>query len=200
MTPPSSLPPSKVPGSGNNTPLIAVALLLLLAMGGLVFWKLRSSDTPSAPTVASAAPAPTQTRPVNMDAPPPPPDDEKPEPSASTAKPKAPTGPGGGGCGSGCSGTPGAGMSGQISAMGGAARGCYERALRNNAQLQGRISVALTIDSSGTICGASVANDTMGDGSVAQCVLSMFRGKKVAAPSGGCVQASVPLNFQPKTK
>ncbi len=199
MTPPSSLPPSQVPGSGNNTPLIAAAVLLLLAMGGLVFWKLRGGEPPPPPTVASAAP-PAETRPTHMDAPPPPPDDEKPEPSASTSKPKAPAGPGGGGCGSTCSGAAAPAMRGQISSMGGAARGCYERALRNNAQLQGRISVALTIDSSGTICGASVASDTMGDGSVAQCVLSMFRGKKVAAPTGGCVQASVPLNFQPKTK
>ncbi|MCC6647005.1 MAG: AgmX/PglI C-terminal domain-containing protein [Polyangiaceae bacterium] len=198
MTQPSSLPPSKVP-SGNNTPLIIVALLLFLVMGGLVFWKL-SAAPPPAPTVASAAPAPTQTRPVTMDAPPPPPEDEPPAPSASAAKPSAPGGRVGGGCGSGCSGTEAGAMRGQISAMGGAARGCYERALRNNSQLQGRIVVGLSIDSSGTICGASVTSDSMGDGSVAQCVLSMFRGKKVAAPTGGCVQASVPLNFQPKTK
>lgn len=200
MTPPSSLPPSKVPGSGSNAPLIVVAVLLVLVMGGIVFWKLSSKDAQPPPTVASVAPTPTQTRPMNMDAPPPPPDDDKPEPSASAAKPKAPGGAAGGGCGSGCNGTAGAGMSGQISAMGGAARGCYERALRNNAQLQGRIVVGLSIDTSGTICGASIASDSMGDGSVAQCVLSMFRGKKVAAPTGGCVQASVPLNFQPKTK
>lgn len=200
MSPPASAPPSKLPGSGNNTPLIIVALLLLLVMGGIVFWKLKSNDPPPPTnTVASVTPTATAPRP-NMDAPPPPPDDDKPEPSTSAAKPKAPVGSGGGGCGSGCNGTAGPGMSGQISAMGGAARGCYERALRNNAQLQGRIVVGLSIDTSGTICGASIASDSMGDGSVSQCVLSMFRGKKVAAPTGGCVQASVPLNFQPKTK
>lgn len=199
MSPPASSPSSKLPGSGNNTPLVVVAVLLVFVMGAIVFWKLRSSDPPPQNTVASVAPPPTQARP-NMDAPPPPPDDDKPEPSTSAPKPKAPVGGGGAGCGSGCSGTAGAGMSGQISAMGGAARGCYERALRNNAQLQGRIVVGLSIDTSGTICGASIASDSMGDGSVAQCVLSMFRGKKVAAPTGGCVQASVPLNFQPKNK
>ena len=60
--------------------------------------------------------------------------------------------------------------------------------------------VNLVVDANGVICSAGVSADTLGAGDVSSCVLSLFRGQRVSAPSGGCVSMSVPLNFQPKTK
>jgi TonB family protein len=69
-----------------------------------------------------------------------------------------------------------------------------------NENLQGRLSVNLRVDTQGNICSSSISNDSVGDGNVASCVLGMFRGARVTPPTGGCVDVSIPLNFQPKGK
>lgn len=202
--PPVSMPPSKVPGaSGGSAQYIVLAVVLIAVMGGLVCWKLKGNQGDASPVASApvASAAPERVRPPNMDAPPPPPDDDKPAPSSSAAKTKAPvTGGGNFGCGAQCTGTPAGAMRAELSSRASSARGCYERALRNNSTLQGKMTVALKVDNNGVICAASIANDSVGAGDVSSCVLSMFRGQKVSAPTGGCVDVSVPLNFLPKNK
>lgn len=196
---PASLPPEKVPGAGGNGPFIAIAVVLLAVMGGLLFWKFKGDD---GETVAKAPPVPTASAkqntapPALTDSIPPPPDDEpEPEPTAS-ASVKKPTS--GGPCSGTCSGTPSSATRGDIQARAASARGCYERALRNNSQLAGKLTVNVRVDPNGTICGASVSNDSVGSSEVSSCVLGMFRGQRVGAPEGGCADVSVPLNFQQK--
>lgn len=199
---PASLPPSKVPGASSGSgQYIALAGVLLLAMGGLLFWKFRGTpEAPvDAPPVPSASVAPARPK---IDAPPPPPDDDPtPAPSASAAKKTTPGGGGAGfGCGAAaCTGTPAASMKSELQARAGNARGCYERALRQNPNLQGRVVVAVRIDQSGNVCSSSIAQDSVG-GDVGSCILPMFRGTHVAPPTGGCVDVTVPLNFTPKNK
>lgn len=198
---PASLPPSKVPGASSGTgQYIAIAVVLFIMMGGLLCWKVRGTTDSAPPPVASTPPSASFTARSTIDAPPPPPDDPEPAPSASAGK-KTVVGSGGGGfgCGATTCGTPAPAMRGELQARAGNARGCYERALRTNPNLQGRVVVAVRVDSTGSVCSASVAQDSVG-GDVAACILPMFRAGKFSAPTGGCADATVPLNFQPKNK
>ena len=197
---PASLPPSKVPGASSGTAqYVALAAVLFIMMGGLLCWKVRGSSDSAPPPIASTPPSSSVPPRSMIDAPPPPPDDPIAAPS-STAGKKTVAGTGGGfGCGASSCGTPAPAMRGELQARAGNARGCYERALRTNPNLQGRVVVAIRVDSTGSVCSASVAQDSVG-GDVANCILPMFRAGKFSAPTGGCADATVPLNFQPKNK
>jgi len=188
-------PPPKHGGSG---PFIAAAVVMLLLMGTLIVWKLSGDDdkpTPATPPVATVAP------PVLEEPPPPPPPIEPPK--EAVAEPKQPikrvASGGPGGCSSECKGTDPGGIRGQLSGKAAAARGCYERALRQNAMLQGRMKVAVKVGPSGSVCNASVTQNDVGDPGIATCVLQIFRTATFAAPQGGCIDFEVPLRFEPKT-
>lgn len=190
--------PAGVPGgSGGNGQYIAIAVIFLLLGGALLIFKLKGDDKPPPPAVPTAS-ATTVARPMLTDAPPAPVEEDAgpPVPSASAATKVAATG--GGPCSTTCSGSASGGLTSEVQGVAGRARGCYERALRQNAQLSGKITVALKIDQNGNVCSASAANDTMGSGDVTSCVTGMFRGKKFSPPSGGCVNMTVPLNFTQK--
>lgn len=187
-------PPPKHGGSG---PFIAAAVVMLLLMGGLVFWKFTGDDEKPAPPPAPVA---TAAPPMLEEAPPPPPPIE--EVKDAGVEPKQPVKrvvSGSGGCSGECKGTEPGGLRGQLSGKAAQARGCYERALRQNAQLQGRMKVSLRIGPNGSVCSANVTQNEVGDPGVATCVLSIFRTATFAAPQGGCVDAEVPLRFEPKT-
>jgi hypothetical protein len=170
---------------------------MLLLMGGLIFWKLKSGEAPKAqdtpPVVPTVAPAALE------DAPPPPPPIATADASAAPDQSKSAKHNivSGGSCGD-CSGTPNPAMAGALRTMAGTARACYERALRQNAMLQGHVRLSLKINQSGQVCNASATNE-LGDPSVANCVLQKFRSSTFPAPTNGCVDAVVPLNFTPKT-
>ena len=194
-----STPP--VPKSGGSGPFILAAIVMLLLMGGLIFWKMKSGGE----TAKVEAPKRTATpdQPV-LDEPPPPP----PPPVASTdasAKPDD-TQPGakkvgstasGAPCGV-CSGEPNPALPGALGGKAGQSRACYEKALSSNATLSGRMTVSIKISQQGTVCSAQVKSD-MNNPLVENCVLQSFRAATFPAPKGGCVDASVPLYFKPKT-
>lgn len=78
----------------------------------------------------------------------------------------------------------------------GGIRSCYERALRNNPSLAGRLEVSFTIGESGRVTsgrssGLSAAPE------VGSCVVSRIRGLVFPAPSGGSVDFSFPFTFTP---
>lgn len=197
----SSVPP---PPPSNNGPFIGIAVVLALVLGALVVVRFRGGDDASTSTPVASAPTakPSQAKPVLTDSiPPPPPEEEKKDDQPDGGAPKkGPAGAAGGGCGSNCSGTPSSGTRGDIGARGSTARGCYERALRSNSMLQGKITVSLTVDTNGTICGAGIASDSVGDPAVSSCILSAYRGQRVAPPTGGCANVTQTFNFQPKNK
>jgi len=76
----------------------------------------------------------------------------------------------------------------------GGIRSCYERALRNNPTLAGRLEVRFTIGTSGRVTSASSSGLTP---DVASCVTQRIRGLVFPAPTGGSVDFSFPFTFEP---
>lgn len=193
-----STPP--IPKSGGSGPFVLAAIVMLLLMGGLIFWKLKGGE-PETSKVETPKPSATPDEPVLNDPPPPPPPIATTEPSA---KPDEKTGTkkvgstgAGPACGE-CSGEPNPGLGGALSAKAGQSRTCYEKALSTNSTLAGRMTVSLKINQQGQVCSASVKSE-LGNPLVENCVLQNFRAATFPAPKNGCVDAAVPLNFKPKT-
>jgi len=189
-------PPPKSSGTG----YIVAGVAMLIAMGGLIFWKVggekdaKSERAPEPPKVVQKAP-------VFEDPPPPPPPPEEKkdaEPEKEEPKKVVRASGGGGGCAGPCTGTATAALQSALRAKGGQARGCYERALRLNNTLTGRVMVAATIGPQGQVCSANITQNTLGDPTVASCISQMFRSGKFPPPKGGCVNVQVPLNFVPR--
>ena len=177
---------------------------MLLLAGGLVTYKLTSSpDEPEvveekAPPKPAPAPAP-----VLDNAPPPPPSEEEiaEEEKANTADESSKTvksykGPPG--CGGPCTGSAGGDLRSALATRGASARSCYNTALRRNASLEGKMTVNVRVSPQGSVCSVSIGNNSLGDAAVAACVTAQFRAAAFPAPSGGCVDTAVPLNFTSK--
>ena len=190
-----------IPKSGGSGPFILAAIVMLLLMGGLIFWKMKSGGETAKvePPKPSAAPE----QPVLEEAPPPPPppvasadSSAKPDDTKPGSKKVAST-TGGGACGV-CSGEPNPALQGALGGKAGQSRACYEKALSTNTTLSGRMTVSIKINQQGTVCSAQVKSD-LNNPLVENCVLQSFRSATFPAPKGGCVEASVPLYFKPKT-
>lgn len=78
----------------------------------------------------------------------------------------------------------------------GAVKACYERGLKRNPGLSGKIVIHWTITAAGTVASVEVENDTMGDNEVAGCIKSLVSRWRFPAPSGGSVEVSFPFVFQ----
>lgn len=209
----SSLPPSP-PTHSSNGLLIGGALVALLAVGGGVFFATRGGEEPQPTTVAATAAAVVST-PARSPAPPPPPPPPPPEEEVTTAPvatsasntPGKVAGSGGtsapqenkgpAGCSGGCTGSADATLRDALRLRGASAKGCYNKALRSNATLRGKMTVAVRVNPSGSACSASAASDSLGDPSVTSCILQKFRSGSYPKPKGGCVDVQVPLNFVP---
>src|SRR6478609_2120456 len=195
-----STPP--VPKSGGSGPFILAAIVMLLLMGGLIFWKMNSGGGGETAKVEAPKPSAAPEQPVLDEPPPPPP------PVASTdssAKPDESSKPGtkkvgstaGSACGV-CEGEPNPALQGALGGKAGQSRACYEKALSSNSTLSGRMTVSIKINQQGSVCSAQIKSD-LNNPRVENCVLQNFRAATFPAPKGGCVDASVPLYFKPKT-
>jgi len=76
-------------------------------------------------------------------------------------------------------------------------RFCYESRLSNDPNLAGKLAVSFTIDPTGAVSEADVAQSTLGDSTVEQCVLSRVRRWKFPEPKGGVCVINYPYVFQP---
>lgn len=196
----SLMPRKKSGGAG----FVVAAVVMLCASGGLIYWKLSHKAQPNAPVVESVRSVAQAPKPEVFDEPPPPPpppvvptkDAGEPEKKATASR----VGSGGFGCSGECTGTATGPLTGALQGRAGQSRGCYERALRNNSTLQGRLVMSVTVGPEGQVCNAGIAENTLGDPAVATCVLQMFRGGgTLPRPKGGCVNVNVPISFVPKT-
>lgn len=80
-----------------------------------------------------------------------------------------------------------------------AIQACYERELRRNPSLAGKVTVEFTIQPRGNVTDAKVAANTTGDDSVAQCVMeTVQRFRFNPGPEGGSVSYSYPFVFAPQ--
>lgn len=78
----------------------------------------------------------------------------------------------------------------------GGIRACYERELRNNPALSGRLEVNFTIGSSGRITSASTSGLSAAP-TVGSCVTGRIRNLVFPTPEGGSVEFSFPFTFSP---
>jgi outer membrane biosynthesis protein TonB len=188
-----------IPKSGGSGPFILAAIVMLLLMGGLIFWKMKSGGETA--KVEAPKPPATLDQPVLDEPPPPPPpvasvDSAKPDDVKPGTKKVGSTGVASA-CGE-CNGDPNPGLQAALSGKAGQSRACYEKALSTNATLSGRMTVSIKINQQGNVCSAGVKSD-LNNPLVENCVLQNFRGATFPAPKGGCVDAQVPLYFKPKT-
>lgn len=188
-----------VPHGGGHKGLIAGAILMLLLAGGLVFWKIQSGDKePEVVTEIAPPPKAVDDSAIAVEnAPPPPPEEEEiKEEKTETPKAAGPTGPSG--CSSACKGDAGAALRSALASRGAMARSCYNTALRNNPNLEGKMTMSVKVSPSGGVCSAYVSSNSLGDPAVASCATAKFTAGKFPAPTGGCVDVNVPLNFTAK--
>jgi outer membrane biosynthesis protein TonB len=78
----------------------------------------------------------------------------------------------------------------------GAIKACYDRALKRNPNLSGKISIRWTITPAGTVTGVEVDQDNMGDSEVTACMKTLISHWRFPAPAGGSVEVSFPFLFQ----
>jgi hypothetical protein len=57
------------------------------------------------------------------------------------------------------------------------------------------MTVSVQVGSSGAVCGASIANDSVNSGEISSCVLGRFRGRTFPPPESGCVVVNIPIAF-----
>ena len=75
---------------------------------------------------------------------------------------------------------------------------CYEKGLKRNPQLHGRVEVRLTIGPDGTVTKAEIARSTLNDKQVEQEMLKVLRQLKFPKPAGGgTMTVSYPFIFAP---
>jgi len=188
--------PSRPHTSGGSYVWAAVGMLLLA--GGLVFWKISRPGAPEAPAPTNA-PAATEAPKVVVPPPPPPPPEEEPAASAeASVAPAAKAARATSNCAGECKGEVSSELRAYLSGRAGQGRKCYERALLQNATLQGRMRVQLRVGAQGQLCSASMASDELQDPGLTGCILQMFRNSVYPAPKGGCVDVAVPLSFVPQ--
>jgi hypothetical protein len=205
VTSPSQPPPSsKIPGksSGSGLYLIGIVVLAVGAVG-LFFWKKDSTivvEQPPPATAPSASVTAAEALPQLYAPPPPPKIEEEPDASAKVSTGSAGTKgtgvamPAPGPCGNRCDGSATPALQSALRGTAQSAQGCYNRALRNS-EASGRLLVSVQLASNGSVCNASLAEDSVHSGEIASCVLGRFRGHTFPAPQGGCTTVNIPISF-----
>jgi hypothetical protein len=190
------LPPAGVRDSGGSGKYAIIAILLLLAAGGLFAWRVLGARTSQPPPIASVAPPPLQppSNPKIDDVPLPPPLEDKPEggtgPRIIYVRESA--------CEAKCTGTAPPGLDSMINVRGHQARRCYEQALSKDPSLKGHVGFEVRISTSGNVCGVNITSNDLGSAAVANCAAKIFGASGYPAPHGGCIVASTTLSFVPQ--
>jgi len=78
----------------------------------------------------------------------------------------------------------------------GAIKACYERALKRNPTLSGKVVLYWTITEAGTVASVDIEQDTLNDSEVTNCIKSLVKGWRFPRPAGGSVDVSFPFLFQ----
>jgi TonB family protein len=86
-------------------------------------------------------------------------------------------------------------VSKEVRARIGAVKACYERALKRNPSLSGKVKVRWTITAAGTVSGVDIADDSMGDSEVSSCIKQLVARWRFPAPAGGSVEVEFPFVF-----
>src|SRR5262249_20570523 len=76
-------------------------------------------------------------------------------------------------------------------------RYCYQRGLRDNPALRGRVSVRFLIDREGRVATAADGASALPDTQVRRCVVTSFMNLSFPAPASGSVVVEYPIFFTP---
>lgn len=80
-----------------------------------------------------------------------------------------------------------------------AIKNCYEKRLKVNNKLKGKVKIRFTIEQSGRVRKASVAQNTTGDPAVGSCIVSQIKRWRFPKPDGGSVTVAFPFVFTPSS-
>lgn len=86
-------------------------------------------------------------------------------------------------------------VSAVISRQKSAVQSCYERELKKNPNIGGKLVVQFTIGTAGRVTSASVVSDSVGSPAVGQCVVSRIQSWRFPKPDGGSVTVSKAFVF-----
>lgn len=75
---------------------------------------------------------------------------------------------------------------------------CYERGLKRNPSLRGKVALMVTISSSGAVSRVNVRQNTLGDASVISCMTAQARRWTFPKPDGGSVTVAKTFVFAPQ--
>jgi TonB family protein len=73
---------------------------------------------------------------------------------------------------------------------------CYQRALKRNPKLSGKIVIRLSINTMGATTRVTIESDSIGDPQVTSCIQSYASRWRFPPPEGGTAEVSVPFVFQ----
>jgi hypothetical protein len=185
--------------SAGNFPYIVGSVVLVGLTAALLLWNFNRSEAPGSITPAVTAVAEPPSRPAPVHAPPPPPpiEEEVPDAGADASVPRllVPGSPAAQGpCATKCEGQSSASLNSALTGAAQSARSCYKRALRSS-EVSGSMTVSVQVGSNGSICSASITNDTVRSNEIGSCVLGRFRGKMFPPPASGCVVVNIPISF-----
>jgi TonB family protein len=76
---------------------------------------------------------------------------------------------------------------------------CYEKELKRDSSLQGKIEIEFTIGSTGAVEDARVSSNKMGSDAVGDCIVSRVRRWRFPQPDGGSVTVNYPFIFTPSS-
>jgi Ca-activated chloride channel family protein len=75
---------------------------------------------------------------------------------------------------------------------------CYENGLRNNPNLQGRVTARFVVGKDGAVSNVSNGGSDMPDSGVVACVVRAFNGLSFPEPEAGTVTVTYPIVFSPE--
>ena len=84
-----------------------------------------------------------------------------------------------------------------VARYGGEVRSCYEKALKNNNVLQGKLTVRMNVAKSGSVSHVSFGG--LNDGSLRTCVRQRAIKWSFPKPIGGCATVSAPFSLVPRS-
>ncbi len=190
---PSSLRPPT--DSGGSSKYILVVALLGAGLVGLLVWKHFSADPPPIVTVPPSVVPSVPVNPREDDVPPPPPIEDS-GPDTGPVKSTVASGPV---CDARtCSGGMTSDLEAALAFRAKTAHRCYDDALAQDSTLHGNVKISVRIAANGTLCSANATASDLANPSVAACIASRFRqAGHFPAPSGGCLDANVPISLMP---
>lgn len=190
--------PPNVPGQGGGSKKYVLIGLVLLALAGAMIVSMSGGDAAEAPKTAEKPAIENIERSTSLAAEevyiPDEEELEEPEP-AETAKTPVKSAPSRDrwDCGGELEGA-----SAIVQRNSRQVRACYERGLKQNHMLQGKVGLRMRVSKDGSVDAVQVGG-SLRDREVFSCIRNLAKSWKFAAPTGGrCAVLDVPYNFTPR--